>query len=131
MQRSYWERIWDNCRRQLRRTSRSGIQKETVNSCNSWTVIINRRSLFQIHFREKTVKLWREWSMRFENFLVVVFMRRFWEFIDDKKRIFYFKWKNVVILIRISIISWKLNKKFPYKGMKFLEKYCIIIKVIP
>ena len=29
--------------------------------------------------------------MRFENFLVVVFMRRFWEFIDDKKRIFYFK----------------------------------------
>ena len=24
--------------------------------------------------------------MRFENFLVVVFMRRFWEFIDDKKK---------------------------------------------
>ena len=23
-----------------------------------------------------------------------------------------------------------MNKKFPYKGMKFLEKYCIIIKVI-
>ena len=29
--------------------------------------------------------------MRFENFLVVVFMRRFWEFIDDKNFLFQMK----------------------------------------
>ena len=48
--------------------------------------------------------------MRFENFLVVVFMRRFWEFIDDN---FLFQMKECCYLNTNINNFLKIEQKIP------------------